>query len=211
MILRICALHQVSHPPHLRRSEGATQQLLPPRRRKGIGRLEDGRAAAEPTVSQLSDQQMGAHIERIFRTHRRRYGYRRIVEELADQGHTCAPSRVRRIMAQSGLRAIAPKHFVPKTRDGRADCPSPNLLLDAPLPTQVNQVFAGDITFIPTSAGWLYLAVVIDLCSRKIIGWALADHLRSQLVIDALAQALGSRANTQNAIFHSDRRGGGGA
>ena len=166
--------------------------------------------AATPTESQLSDQQMGEHIARIFRAHRRRYGYRRILAQLADEGHTCAPARVRRIMAQRGLRAIAPKHYVPKTSDGRADCPSPNLLLDAPLPTQINQAFAGDITFIPTSAGWLYLAVVIDLCSRKIVGWALADHLRSQLVIAALRQALGSRSKTQNAIFHSDRRGGGG-
>jgi transposase InsO family protein len=161
--------------------------------------------AASPTQSQLSDQQMGAHIERIFRTHRRRYGYRRILEELADEGHVCAPSRVRRLMAQRGLRAIAPRHFVPRTSDGRADCPSPNLLLNTPLPTKVNQVLAGDITFIPTSQGWLYLAVVIDLCSRKIIGWALADHLRSELVIKALGQALGSRPTLQNAIFHSDR------
>jgi transposase InsO family protein len=148
---------------------------------------------------------MAEHIERIFRAHRRRYGYRRIVEQLADEGHTCAPARVRRIMEQRGLRAIAPKHYVPKTSDGRADCPSPNLLLDAPLPTQINQVFAGDITFIPTATGWLYLAIVIDLCSRKIIGWALADHMRAQLVIDALRQALGSRSKTHNAIFHSDR------
>jgi putative transposase len=161
--------------------------------------------AASPTDSQLSDQQMGTHIERIFRAHRRRYGYRRIVEQLADEGHICAPARVRRIMTHSRLRAIAPKHYVPKTSDGRADCPSPNLLLDQPLPAQVNQVFAGDITFIPTAAGWLYLAVIIDLCSRKIVGWALADHMRSTLVIDALQQALGSRSKTQNAIFHSDR------
>ena len=68
-------------------------------------------------------------------------------------------------MAQSRLRAITPKHYVPKTSDGRADGPSPNLLLEAPLPSQVNQVYAGDITFIPTASGWLYLAVVIDLCT----------------------------------------------
>jgi putative transposase len=161
--------------------------------------------AKSPTPSQLSDQQMGAHIERIFRTHRRRYGYRRILSELADEGRVCAPARVRRLMAQRGLRAIAPKHFVPKTSDGRADAPSPNLLLDAPLPAQKNRVFAGDITFIPTATGWLYLAVVIDLYSRKVVGWALADHMRSQLVIDALRQALGSRSGTRDAIFHSDR------
>ena len=161
--------------------------------------------AAKPTQSQLSDQRMGAHIERIFRAHRRRYGYRRILEELADEGHVCAPARVRRLMARGGLRAIAPRHFVPRTSDGRADCPSPNLLLNAPPPTRINEVLAGDITFIPTSAGWLYLAVVIDLCSRKIIGWALAEHLRSELVLDAMRQALGSRPALQNAVFHSDR------
>jgi len=181
--------------------------------------------AATPTESQLCDQQMSRHIERIFRAHRRRYGYRRIVEQLSDEGHTCSPARVRRIMAQSRLRAITPKHYVPKTSDGRADFPSPNLLLDSPIPSQVNQVYAGDITFIPTASGWLYLAVVIDLCSRRIasaspppagslrlavslrsaVGWALADHMRSELVIEALLQSLGSRSKTLNAIFHSDR------
>ncbi len=67
-----------------------------------------------------------------------------------------------------------------------------------------NRVWAGDITFIPTSAGWLYLAVVIDLCSRRIVGWSLKDHLRSDLVLDALQQALQTRSVHQT-IFHSDR------
>jgi transposase InsO family protein len=161
--------------------------------------------AAEPTPTQLSDQQIGEVIEEIFKRHRRRYGYRRIWEDLAENNIVCAADRVRRIMRERGLRAIQPKTYVPKTSDGRADKPSPNLLLDQPLPAQPDQVWAGDITFIPTSAGWLYLAVIIDLCSRKIVGWALADHLRSQLVIDALQQALGSRSTAQKPIFHSDR------
>ena len=128
-------------------------------------------------------------------------------------------------MAKSRLRAIAPKHYVPKTSDGRADDPSPNLLLDAPLPSQVNQVYAGDITFFRPLWGGSTWPSLIDICSRRIAsaspppagslrlavslrsaaGWALADHLRSQLVIDALQQALGSRPKTPNAIFHSDR------
>jgi putative transposase len=161
--------------------------------------------AAEPTPSQRSDQQTGDMIQAIFKRHRRRYGYRRIWEELADHGIVCAPDRVRRIMMERGLRAIQPKTYVPRTSDGRADKPSANLLVDQPLPDQPDQVWAGDITFIPTSTGWLYLAVVIDLCSRKIVGWALADNLRTQLVIDALQQALGSRSTTQKPIFHSDR------
>lgn len=161
--------------------------------------------AAEPTPTQRSDQETGDMIQAIFKRHRRRYGYRRIWEELADQDIVCAPDRVRRIMRERRLRAIQPKTYVPRTSDGRADKPSPNLLVDQPLPEKPDQVWAGDITFIPTSAGWLYLAVVIDLCSRKIVGWSLADNLRTPLVMDALKQALGSRSTTQKPIFHSDR------
>lgn len=161
--------------------------------------------AAQPTPTQRSDEQLGDMIQAIFKRHRRRYGYRRIWEELSDQGIVCAADRVRRIMRERGLRAIQPKTYVPRTSDGRADKPSPNLLIDQPLPDKPDLVWAGDITFIPTATGWLYLAVVIDLCSRKIIGWAMADNLRSQLVIDALKQALGSRSTAQKPIFHSDR------
>lgn len=161
--------------------------------------------AAEPTATQCEDMAVGDAIERIFKCHRRRYGYRRISQELADQGIVCAAQRVRRIMKERGLRAIQPKNYVPKTSDGRADKPSPNLLIGQPLPLQPGQVWAGDITFIPTSGNWLYLAVIIDLCSRKIVGWALADNMRSELVLDALNQALGSCRKDQKPIFHSDR------
>lgn len=94
---------------------------------------------------------------------------------------------------------------MPRTNADRADKPSPNLLLDQPRPEKPNQVWAGDITFIPTTAGWIYLAGVIDLCARKIVGWALADHIGTELVSDALKQALGSRATAPDIIFHSDR------
>ena len=160
--------------------------------------------AATPTARQVADTQIGDLIESSFRRNRKRYGYRRLHEELSDQGVTCAPSRVRRIMAQRSLHAIQPKNFVPKTSDGRADKPSPNLLAGKPTPEAPNRVWTGDITFIPTSSGWLYLAIVIDLCSRRIIGWSLADHMRSDLVLAALHQALETRP-AHGAIFHSDR------
>jgi transposase InsO family protein len=160
--------------------------------------------AATPTATQVSDGELGDLIETVFRRHRRRYGYRRLAAELAERGVTCAPARIRRLMAQRGLRAIQPKNFIPKTSDGRADRPSPNLLSGQPLPEAPDRAWAGDITFIPTSAGWLYLAVVIDLCSRRIVGWSLAEHLRSDLVLDALRQALQTRPVNQT-IFHSDR------
>lgn len=161
--------------------------------------------AAEPTATAQADAELGARIAAIFRTHRRRYGYRRIWKELQAAGHGCAPDRVRRLMRARGLHAIAPRTYVPRTSDGRADAPSPNLLADQPLPQKPNEVWAGDITFIPTQNGWLYLALVIDLCSRRIIGWELAEHLRADLVIAAQRQALASRRGTHGAIFHSDR------
>jgi transposase InsO family protein len=160
--------------------------------------------ASTPTATQVADVGLGELIETVFRRHRRRYGYRRVAEELSDRGVTCAPARTRRLMAQRGLRALQPKNFLPKTSDGRADKPSPNLLSGQPLPEAPDRAWAGDITFIHTSAGWLYLAVVIDLCSRRIVGWSLADHLRSDLVLDALDQALQTRP-VDRAIFHSDR------
>ncbi len=161
--------------------------------------------AATATATQAADQQLSDRIEAVFKAHRRRYGYRRIGQELRDQQVVCAPSRVRRLMKQRGLRAIQPKNFVPKTSDGKANQPSPNLVTGQPRPDRPNQVWAGDITFIPTQTGWLYLAVVIDLYSRRIVGWSLADHLRAELVLAALHQALASRPGIDQTIFHSDR------
>jgi putative transposase len=161
--------------------------------------------AASPTPTQRSDLKLGAQIEEIFTRHRHRYGHRRVRQELGDQGVLCAAQRVRRLMAQRGLKALQPRHYLPRTSDGRADKPSANLLLEQPLPSKPDEVWTGDITFIPSSGGWLYLAVVMDLCSRKIVGWALADNLRTPLVAAALQQALGSRRRTSAIIFHSDR------
>ena len=161
--------------------------------------------AATPTATELSDQDIGERIERIFRHHRRRYGYRRICRDLAEDGILCGPARVRRLMAERGLKAIQPRTYVPRTSDGKADKPSPNHLLKAGLPATPDTVWAGDITFIPTTSGWLYLAVVIDLCSRRIVGWALADHLRADLVTEAFRQKYQSRRPQPGFIFHSDR------
>lgn len=161
--------------------------------------------AAGPTPTRRADLEIGGKIEEIFGRHRRRYGYRRIHADLRDLGITCAPARVRRIMAERGLRAIQPKTYVPKTSDGRADKPSPNLLENQPLPDQPDRVWAGDITFIPTAVGWRYLAVIIDLCSRHVVGWAFADHMRAELVTEALGRALCSRRPRPGLVFHSDR------
>lgn len=161
--------------------------------------------AAKPTKTELEDLQVGNQIEVIFHKHQRRYGYRRIHAELKEAGAECGPARIRRIMKQRGLHAIQPKNYTPRTSDGRADKPSKNLLLERQHPCQPNEVWLGDITFIPTSTGWRYLAVVLDLYSRRVVGWSLADHLRADLVCEALTQALKSRPGKGQLIFHSDR------
>lgn len=167
-----CTEHRPQRAAHLRESPSAPQQLLP------------------CCCHHREPAQMSQVIGTIFHQHRRRYGYRCIWKQLAADGIICAPDRVRRLMQEQGLIAIQPKTYVPQTSDGRADLPSPNLLLDQPMPTQPNEVWAGDITFIPCGEKWLYLAVVIELCSRRIVGWALADHLRGDLVVEALKQAI---------------------
>jgi transposase InsO family protein len=92
---------------------------------------------------------MNKAIGTLFHHHRRRYGYRGIWKQLSDDGITCDPDRVRRLMQEQGLIGARPKTYVPQTSDGRADLPSPNLLLDKPLPTQPNEVWAGDICWLP--------------------------------------------------------------
>jgi transposase InsO family protein len=161
--------------------------------------------AATATPTAASDRRLTPLITGIFNGHRRRYGYRRICSDLDDRGITCAPARVRRLMAESGLRALQPKSFAPKTSDGRAGAPSPNLIAEEPLPTSPCRAWAGDITHIPIGGGWAYLAVVIDLCTRQIVGWSLADNMRASLVTAALGQALATKTLRPSLIFHSDR------
>jgi putative transposase len=162
--------------------------------------------ATEPTAIQRLDDEIAERIEIIFKQHRQRYGYRRIWRQLADEGWICSPRRVRRLMKKRGVRAVSPKRFVPKTSDGKALEPAPNLLKHQTLPQLPNEVWTADITYIPSRTGWLYLAVVLDLYSRKIIGWKLANHMRSELVLQALEEALQSTGSIpKSAIFHSDR------
>ena len=114
---------------------------------------------------------------------------------------------MRRLLKERGLHALQPKSYVPKTSDGRADKPSENLIDGKPMPERPNQVFAGDITHIPAANGWLYLAVVIDLCSRKVVGWALADNMKADLVIKALVAAIASSpARSRQAVQESVSR-----
>lgn len=148
-------------------------------------------------------------IVSIFCEHRRRYGVRRIIAELKARGSTASVYTVRKVLECNGLKAIQPRSFVPRTTDSRHPYAiSPNLLSDRAFAVKPDEVWAGDITYIPLAGGgFLYLAVWMDLFSRKIIGWQLEDHMREELVIDALQKALKSRTVKQGLILHSDRGG----
>lgn len=164
--------------------------------------------AATETTREASGREIGDQIEEVFIEHKARYGYRRISSELDDRGIACSPGRVRKLMKQRDLNALQPKQYIPVTSDGKADAPAPNRLKNQRLPEQPNAIWTGDITYLKTEAGWVYLAVVIDLFSRRIVGWSLADHMRTELVGRALENALETRGKGKFAtglIFHSDR------
>ena len=144
-----------------------------------------------------------------FMAHRRRYGVRRLIPELRDQGFAAGHYKIRKVLRKYGLKAIQPRSFVPRTTDSRHPYPiSPNLLLDRVPPKDINQVAVGDITYIPLIAGnWAYLSVWMDLYSRKVIGWCLAGHMREELVVDSFKKAMNSRKLSATTIVHSDRGG----
>ena len=160
--------------------------------------------AKKETPSAAADRKMTVEITEIFNHHRRRYGYRRIVSELADRQIKCAPARARRLMNEAGLHALQPKSYAPRTSDGKANAPSPNLLCGE-IPDRPNEAWGGDITYISIEGAWVYLAVVIDLGSRRIVGWKIADNMRSDLVSSALSQAIETRSPAPGLVFHSDR------
>jgi putative transposase len=155
------------------------------------------------------EQETEAMVIAAFRLHERRYGIRRLVPELADQGLKIGHCKVRRILKQNGLVAIQPKSFVPRTTDSRHPYPiSPNLLKGRVFPVRINEVWVGDITYIPlTGGGWAYLAVWMDMFSRRITGWQLLGHMKEGLIIQAFKKAWSNRRAAKDLIVHSDRGG----
>jgi transposase InsO family protein len=148
-------------------------------------------------------------VEQIQAAHegsRQLYGSPRVCAELRAQGVACSENTVARLMKTHGIRSKMRRRFVVRTTDSRHAHPiAENRLaqqFDVPLP---NQAWAADITYIPTGEGWLYLAAVIDLCSRKVVGWAADDHLRAELPSAALQMALVQRRPSGPLLHHSDR------
>jgi len=148
-------------------------------------------------------------VMKIFWKHRRRYGTRRIVDDLADEGVVVCRRTVANIMKTQGLKAIQPKSYKPKTTDSRHRLGySPNLLLEDFSLTAIDRLWVADITYIPLSGKrFAYLAMLMDRYSRRLIGWSLDHSMTDALVISSLQIAMRRRRPSSDLIHHSDRGG----
>lgn len=157
---------------------------------------------------EIADQALEPLVRSIFLQHHRRYGSRRMALELQSMGYACSRAKAGKLLEKMGLVAIQPKSFKPRTTDSRHRLGySPNLLLAGVEVAQPNQVWVGDITYIGLPKQFAYLAMLMDLCSRKIIGWSIDVNMTETLVIDALKPAIASRQPPSGLIHHTDRGG----
>jgi len=160
----------------------------------------------EPSARQQRQVTLDTHIRQVHQESRAVYGSPRVHRELQSRGVACCENTVAKRMRDGGIRAKTQRRFVVRTTDSRHAHPLAENKLDRQFQqARPNQAWAADITYIPTQEGWLYLAAVIDLCSRKIVGWATAAHLRSELACDALRAAVEERRPEGELLHHSDR------
>lgn len=161
---------------------------------------------AHPTARAREDQALAPLVQQLFAASRQTFGSPRIQRQLQQQGRCHGRNRIARLMRQQGLCGRSPRRFKVCTTDSRHGRPvAPNRLLQAPPPTRPNQVWLGDITYIATGEGWLYLAGVEDLWSRRLVGWSLSERIDTPLVLAAWHMACTHRQPPPGLIFHSDQ------
>jgi transposase InsO family protein len=151
------------------------------------------------------DIELGAKVAEVFAEFRGTYGAPRVADELRKRDESTSIKRVARLLCEQGLSAKAPRRFTRTTDSSHALPIAENVLerhFDAEAP---NTAWVTDISYVSTWEGWIYLAVVIDLFSRRVVGWAVAEHMRTELALDALAQALTQRQPAAGLVHHSDR------
>jgi transposase InsO family protein len=159
-----------------------------------------------PSAKERSDAELAEKIEAIHSESKGTYGSPRVHKALRKQGVECGKRRVRRLMRQAGLEGRCKRRWRKTTIADPAAEAALDLVQRAFGPgAEIDRRYVGDITYIATWEGWTYLATVIDLSSRKVVGWALAEHMRTELVADALKMALTTRSPSEGLIFHSDR------
>jgi putative transposase len=161
-----------------------------------------------PSARARANLQLLTAIRAVHQQSRARYGSPRVTRELRAQGHRCSEPRVARLMRAAGVQAKRRRRFRVTTDSRHGEPIAPNRLqrqfaVDAIPGT--DRVWASDITYVPTQEGWLYLAVVLDLASRRVIGWAMRHTLERGLTLDALRMALAQRRPMPGVLHHSDR------
>lgn len=163
---------------------------------------------SKATQRDQEDQVLAPKVHAVFIHHRRRYGSRRVAKEVTATGLECGRRRASRIMNSQGLHAIQPKSFKPRSTESRHRLGySPNLLLTESV-AAIGQVWVGDITYIPCQeCNFCYLAVLMDLYSRRIVGWHMSQDMTEELVAQALRNAISDRQPAAGLIHHTDRGG----
>ena len=152
------------------------------------------------------NQELTEQIRKSFRLSDSTYGSPRVVRDLRDWGYRCSVNRVARLMLAAGLKARCKRRRLPVDGGARPEsCIAPNLLDRQFEATAPNQRWVADFTYIWTSEGWLYFAVVLDLFSRRIVGWSMSSEMTSQLVTDALIMAIWRRGRPRELLHHSDQ------
>jgi putative transposase len=159
----------------------------------------------EQSARARADEALSQRIVRIHRESRRTYGAPRIHAELREQGQRVGRKRVARLMRASSVVGVSRRKSFRTTRRDPAARPASDLVDRNFTATAPNQLWVADITYVPTLAGFLYLAVVLDVWSRKIVGWAMSPRLVTQIVLDALAMALEQRRPSAGVVHHSDQ------
>jgi len=158
-----------------------------------------------PTAQEKDDQELTKILVSAFKKSRATYGTRRLKKELFKQGRITSRRRIGRLMREAELVCKTRRKFK-ATTNSRHDFPIAENRLDRQFKANLpDQAYVGDITYIPTHEGWLYLAVVIDLYSRQIVGWSMAEHRRAKLVNDALGMAIWKRKPAKGLLWHTDR------
>jgi putative transposase len=157
------------------------------------------------TATTARRRELAAQVRRVFEEGRGAYGCRRVAAQLNRDGHSCSVGLVADLMRELDLRACQPRAYKRTTVPGEQPVTSPDLIGRDFTATAPGTRLVGDITYLKTSEGWLYLATVIDLATRMVTGWQLAEHMRTSLITDALAMAITHGHVQPGAIFHSDR------
>jgi len=158
-----------------------------------------------PSARAQADQRLLARIHTIHEESRGTYGAPRIHAELRAQGIRCGRKRVARLMREAALVGAQRRRYRGTTRQEREASVAPDLVKGDFTASAPDQLWVADITYVPTAEGWLYLATVLDAWSRRIVGWAMADTLRTELVVDALNMAVWNRRPAVGVVHHSDR------